>query len=545
MNRFSIGASRAGRIVFLGGALLVSSASHAVRFEIGEHITGSFDSTFTAGAAFRAEKPDDDLLYSRTNPQGQIGNAQFDKWDPVSASLKGTHELLLDFGQTYSAFVRGTWFYDEVNAKTLDRSDGLLDYGAAMNRARDHADILDAYVLARYSFAGRPLSLKLGQQVISWGESTFIGNSLNVINPVDVSKLRLAGAELKDGLVPVNAFYANYGVTPNIQLETFYLLDFEETLPDPAGVYWSSAWFLFDGGEEIRAAPRPGGGFIKLDRTADDHAEWNNQYGVALRYYSYELDSEFSLYYMNLHSTALNIGARSTGPAPVPVASRADPGATDLVVGEYFLTYAQNVDIAGVAFNTRLGSYAVSGEYSYRDNAPVQFGNFRDPSLGGTVPAGMEIDTIGRLKISQMQFTGQRILGPRFGYDQLSVIGEVGFNYVHNRDRYDNDRYFDPFSDFSWGYQVRASATYNRALFNLVNLTPGLAYRQDVNGESSELGGARTFREGRKQASVSLGWDYKTNWFGEISYNWFWGARGDGNPFTDRDFIALSVSYQL
>jgi len=40
--------------------------------------------------------------------------------------------------------------------------------------------------------------------VVSWGESTFIQGGMNVINPVDVSKLRVAGAELKEAFNGVN-----------------------------------------------------------------------------------------------------------------------------------------------------------------------------------------------------------------------------------------------------------------------------------------------------------------------------------------------------
>ena len=34
--------------------------------------------------------------------------------------------------------------------------------------------------------------------MINWGESTFIQGGINAINPVDVSALRVPGAELRD-----------------------------------------------------------------------------------------------------------------------------------------------------------------------------------------------------------------------------------------------------------------------------------------------------------------------------------------------------------
>ena len=42
-----------------------------------------------------------------------------------------------------------------------------------------------------------PGQIRVGDQVLNWGESTFIQNGISVINPFDVSKLRVPGAELK------------------------------------------------------------------------------------------------------------------------------------------------------------------------------------------------------------------------------------------------------------------------------------------------------------------------------------------------------------
>jgi len=42
--------------------------------------------------------------------------------------------------------------------------------------------------------------VRLGRQVISWGESTFIPNGINVINPIDVARLRTPGSELREAL---------------------------------------------------------------------------------------------------------------------------------------------------------------------------------------------------------------------------------------------------------------------------------------------------------------------------------------------------------
>ncbi len=75
------------------------------------------------------------------------------------------------------------------------------------------AEILDAFVYHNYAIAEQPGSVRLGKQVVSWGESTFIGNSINAINPVDAAAFRRPGAEIKEGLIPVNMFYVSQSLT--------------------------------------------------------------------------------------------------------------------------------------------------------------------------------------------------------------------------------------------------------------------------------------------------------------------------------------------
>jgi hypothetical protein len=64
--------------------------------------------------------------------------------------------------------------------------------------------------------------VRLGKQVVSWGESTFIGGGINSINPIDVSAFRRPGAEIKEGLIPVNMFYVSQSLTDNLSAEGFY-----------------------------------------------------------------------------------------------------------------------------------------------------------------------------------------------------------------------------------------------------------------------------------------------------------------------------------
>ncbi len=54
-----------------------------------------------------------------------------------------------------------------------------------------------------------PAACAFGQQVINWGESTFIQGGINGANPIDVSRLRVAGAELKEAYLPVGMVWGS------------------------------------------------------------------------------------------------------------------------------------------------------------------------------------------------------------------------------------------------------------------------------------------------------------------------------------------------
>ncbi len=105
------------------------------------------------------------------------------------------------------------------------------------------------YINGDFDLGDVPLSIRFGNQVVSWGKSTFIQNGINVVNPVDVSKFRVAGAELRDGLVPVPIVDANVGITDNLSLEAFYQVLWDHTEIDPEGTFFSTSDVVSPGGQ--------------------------------------------------------------------------------------------------------------------------------------------------------------------------------------------------------------------------------------------------------------------------------------------------------
>lgn len=165
---------------------LATTPLYAFQFESksGE-VKGSFDTTISVGAAWRGQNRDPALIGitnggTARDVNGDDGNLNYNKGGLVSTSIKATHEFELSY-RNYGMFLRGTYFFDPVN----DTKNFLGT--EARDRLVSNADLLDAYVRGTFDVGERKLNVRLGSQVVSWGESTFILNGINVINPVDVA----------------------------------------------------------------------------------------------------------------------------------------------------------------------------------------------------------------------------------------------------------------------------------------------------------------------------------------------------------------------
>lgn len=497
------------------GICAFSEQGAAYNFELGD-FKGNVSSTLTYGLSWRVGHADPELAATGGNPN-------FDPWDIVSNRFTGSHEMELK-RDTLGLFVRGTYFYDNANDDLDPGVPGLIDGGESDEDSVADWRFLDAYIYDDFRLASGTLNLRFGEQAISWGESTFIGGSLNDINTLDVTKLRQPGAEIKNALMPNMAAYLNWSSAAGLSVEAFYLFDFDQIRLDSAGTFWNTNTAVADGG--LRLGPRT--------RAPDNYAKDSGQYGAALRYYFGQLGPgvEVGLYYHKLHSHN-----------PILSGSRPLLGA-----GQYFLDYPEDIETWGASFNTLLGSWAWSGEWSHRRNEPLQTTGFFFAAPGTTVP-GYE-----RVKRDQIQTTLQKVLSPRLiKADTGSILAEIGYTNLgdrppsHQRATPFNSVTLNPVTNDAWGYQLSLSATYNRAIANVVNLTPTLAFRHDVEGV------AGPFIEDAKALTLGVNWDYMLFWTGNISITRNFDGSAIKNNLTggpvradeDRNWLSVSVSYQF
>ena len=218
----------------------------------------------------------------------------------------------------------------------------LSDKGFEAEQKFDNVYLLDAYVYGSFDIGETDLQLRLGRQVINWGESIFI-QGVNQTNPIDVPAARRAGAELKEILMPVEMLYFNWGL-PVGSLEAFYQIRWDNTSVDACGTYFTAtstlvgadpgscrsltpigapAWSIAYNGvivPQLGSLPYiVSGTGLYVPAVKGIEPSDSGQFGLAFRFPVDAIDTEIGLYGMNIHSRLPYTGGQGgTSPNDLP-----------------------------------------------------------------------------------------------------------------------------------------------------------------------------------------------------------------------------------
>lgn len=565
----------------------------AVSFQFGE-IDGQFMSVVTIGAMMRMEDRDPRSVgianggLSRSVNEDD-GNLGFDQGDIVFAVAKATHDLELRYGDV-GVMTRFGYFYDAIASDAKPREERLNASGDAV-RNRRHGEyelgprgrerleselyLLDLFAFGRFEVADRLVSARIGRQVVSWGESTFILNSINSINPIDVARIRTPGAEIKEGLIPSPMLWSSLQIAEGLGIEGVWLATNERFQLDPRGSFFSTTDAVSDDGNRavagfgrrrddnrVSEVTSPGTltAYVPRGRTRDE-GDPEDQWGVALRYYAEVLNNtEFGLYFLNYHSRIPLVSAVSGAPTSLisnpPGAPTCEQNPSDVNCRATYMTeYPSNIQLYGISFNTN-GPWgtALQGEYSFRPNYPAQLGGtevlLAAVSIPGTVPMpaqrGSYVKGYRRVEAHQLQSTVTKVFGPTFGAQQFAVLAEVGANHIdlpddglvfngpgaslascatpqNELDRYGNgscqQRVGGGYAtQTSWGYRVFSRLDYENVL-GPASLSPRLVFLHDVNGVGPN------FNRDTKAVTTGLGLNLLQRWQADLAYTRFFGGR--------------------
>ena len=564
----------------------------ATTFDINEDWSLSTKTTLSLGSSWSTQGPDKSLM-TRANAlqaQGVQANGtsvsaddnrlNFEKGDPISQVFKGLTDFSLD-GQGQGAFIRFKYWYDHAYETRQGRFKDFDDSGWDDLSKFKGFEMLDAYVWKDFQIAEHPLSVKVGNQVLSWGESLLIQNGINVINPLDVSAFNRPGVEIKEGQLPVEMVSFSFGLTDTTNLEGFYQYNWRPSVLDGCGTFFASSDAIQKGcgplylSQVLTDQQMQASGLYAPSRGNESPSD-NGQFGFALRQMIPALnDAEAAIYFINYHSRlpyftldAKNTAVRGTFPGGVQPPTYAAAFPEDIRL--------YGISLNGVEPNTGI---SLAGEVSYRPNMPLAI-NAPDINVavitgaagsswvqlptGFNINRGDRYDGWERKGVWQATASATQAIDNVLGATRLSLFGEAGVVHIDDlgderlgrnaafgrsstrngtpcntvasgvTNQYCTDKGFA--TDWSWGYRLRASLEYSDVLPG-INLIPALNWRHDVEGYSYDPQGP--FQEGQQALGVSLTGVYMNDYSVELAYNAFFGSN-DYSTLDDRDFASVS-----
>jgi hypothetical protein len=617
--------SQFGRKRILAAVIPLILAGHSQAFEFySQGIEGSFDSEISMGSSWRVESQDEALL---KNGNFEDGNANFNSGDAFSQVFKGSHDLQLSY-ENFGGFVRGKYWYDSAladnnvnyghgSSATVGNANNPLSIAQAGSSHLDDSEfndnakfsgvqLLDAYVYGQFSVMDMPLDLRLGKQVVSWGESTFILGGINAINSVDVNAYTRPGAKIKEVLLPLNMAYTNIGLSDNLSLEAFYQLEFQQTVLPGCGTFFSINDYAPEGCDVITLE----GGTASLQRHEDGirKPSSDGQFGLSFRFVSSSLnDSEFGLYALNIHSRTPMISGTKSPFSNAQLAGIGQAGATDFIINNaadptrptlqelgmaqqvglqtaggavlssshYFISYPEDMQLYGFSFATTVGSVALSGEINHKIDMPIQINGSQlltaalQGNTASLAPLGMastiidndvaavteggDIQGYRSFDVTQAQLTVVRFLDQLLGADRFTLVAEAGYSFIHKFDEGNNAikfgraDYFDTAGD-TGGFVTQSSWGYRVLLEgDYSDVFYGINLTPSLAWSEDVKGfganSAGNFQEGQQSIDASLKFEYLSTYNASISYTQFMG--GHYSTVSDHDFASINIGMQF
>jgi hypothetical protein len=534
-------------------AALAASAPAAHAFELmnqdGFKIV--WDTNIKYSNAWRLKDPSATLTAEVNQDDG---DRNFEK-GMISNRLDVLSEMDLTYGN-FGARVSGAGWYDTIynNDTDNDSPATVNSFSVAPDRftkaVRDlhgrKAELLDAFVFAKFNLGEMRSVVRLGKHTIVFGETLFFGANgiAGAQAPVDAIKaLSVPNTQFKELLMPVNQFSGQLQINSNWTVTGYYQFEWKKTRIPGAGSYFSTVDVLDAGGERFIVGPPmiPGGPAAALFRADNINAKDSGQGGLSLRWRPNDSNVEYGFYAVNYHDKTPQTYA-IPGAGVNPATGQA---------GLYQLAYPENIETYGASFSTVVAGVNVAGEASMRFHAPLVSDGQTLPFEGAADNDNNPAYAVGRTQ--HLNLSAIAVLGSSPLYKSATVTAEAGWNRLDKITK--NPAALDPNTTRqAWGLRFIFEPAYYQVISGLDMTIPiGLGY---TDGKSASVGSFGVDNGG--DLSVGLKGTYKNNLRLSLNYIAYLGdAKTTLNPTAigyefnfgqaqkDRDFLSFSAQYSF
>lgn len=499
--------------------------------------------------------------------------------------------------------IEAVYFYDFLNAD--GRTDFRALSEEARERAGRNVYLNDAFVGLKGSIDDARLSLRLGNQRLRWSDSPSFGQSIAPVNPVSASRRYQPGNTATDAVVAVPMLFGQIATGRNWTLSGFYQFGFRPTEPEAAGTFLSANDYYSPGARYLQlgsgsplvpdtdasviTAVTPLGS--RVPRGADRRPDSTGQFGLRVETPEFGAAKlAMAGYAMRVHSRELIVSVRTGTLGGLLGVTAPDYTSS----GSYFVEYPEDVSVVGLSARAKpASSTQLNLNYSMRIGQPLQIdddilitaglapaaavaacaGNpasagctatlaalNRNPIIaarGGITPANAgtffetEIGGYERFNVSQYAVSVVQGLPAILGARQWYAAAEAGGIYIHGfkpgfldasvstRPDDTGARRIGLATRSAWGYRLFTKIEFANVL-GLQSLAPSVTWIHDVNGNAPITLG--TLLEGSKSVILGIDAGIDKSLSARISYRAYLGKGNDADRFTDRDFIAFSLT---
>lgn len=488
-------------------------ASNTVDF--GNNTTLDYTATIGYGIGMRTNSPNPALL-TPDNINGDDGDRNFKKYSLIENQINLLAEADLRHNDL-GFFLRFSSFYDQAYHRpnyndapfTVNSNGPFNEFTSDARRyLGGRTQLLAAYGYDTLKIGPTTLDVKVGDQVVAWGESLFFANIAAAQGPVSASKGYVAGAEVKDILLPTPQASLQWQLTSNFSLLGYYQFEFVPNELVAPGGFFSYSDVTGPGSQFIIG---PGG--MHIPRGPDINPGGGNQWGIGGRWRAPQ-GTEFSLYYLHYNDTNPSV-VTSFFPTL-----------------QYQQQYYENIKLTGASFSTDLGGVNVAGETSYRAGASILVNTPNGP-------------TASRGQVWQNNLSAIYTLGPTFLAASQSLVAEVSWVHLTGVTPVQGSQDLTNTKDAA-AFEIGWTLSYKN-VFNGWDLDVPLTYSQQFFGNSPLAGALGSLSgNGDHQLTAGLNFTYLNNLKLGIVYAMFMGpANPVTRPLADRDYVLGTATYSF
>lgn len=501
-------------------ALASSGTASAVEFEYGD-LKGTWDNTVKYSLGSRISNPSDTNL---KNVNADDPEHNFDKGSLMMNRFDWLTELNARYQNYGFSLSAAAWYDDVYNRHNDNDSPGTFNPFSVSNDeftdqtqkwAGNKVELMNAFVSGQWSPFDIPVSVRLGQHTLLWGESLFFTDNgiAAAMAPVDAYKaLSVPNSKAQELFLPTKQVSASAMFEGGWTLEGFYQFQWEKTRIPPAGSFLSSVDILDEGGERIIAGP---GAFFY--RGSDDEPD-APQFGVSLRWRPESLNLDLGLYAIQYDEKTPIVAITPSGGF--------DP--TNGSIGTYSLRYQERAKLYGMSANTTIGQLNIGGEVSYRQDVSLRASSdvLNPDVVGDTVHAQINAIYVGN---AGALWDGYNLAGELAGHHLVKT--------TKNKDQRD-----DQLNDTAYGMRGVATFSYYQVSPGLdIDVPIGLGY--NFKGDSPVSAAFNNYGAD-KGGDVNIGvvGTYQQDWKLGLTVKHFFGSEDD-NYYSGRDFVMASLTH--